>query len=163
MSVSGVANLADATNNYLGITNVQLEVGSVATDFEHEDYDTTYKKCRRYLRTYVQNANNRKNFAFGHGYNTTRAWFVYKPDTPMRAAISVSYVGTAADIRIAGGGGSLHATTGTPSTQSASSEGESVEFLLDAASGTPLTAGQSYEALVINGSNGSAFLFSAEI
>jgi hypothetical protein len=42
-------NVADATNNYLGLTNVQLEVGSVATDFEHEDYGTTLKKCQRYL------------------------------------------------------------------------------------------------------------------
>ena len=161
---------AGMTNNVLGsssgdwrITGLQLEVGSVATDFEHEDYNTTYKKCRRYLRTYVQNANNRKNFAFGHGYNSTRAWFVYKPDTPMRTTISASYVGTAADIRIASGEASLYATTGTPATQSASTEGESIEFLLDVASGTPLTAGHSYEALVINGSNGSAFLFSAEM
>ncbi len=49
VSVSGVANLADATNNYLGITNVQLEVGSVATDFEWEDYGTTLAKCLRYF------------------------------------------------------------------------------------------------------------------
>ena len=163
VSVSGVDNLADATNNYVGITNVQLEVGSVATDFEHEDYDTTYQKCRRYLRAYLQNANNRKNFVQGHVYNTTRCWFVYIPDTPMRGTIAVSYVGTAGDIVIAYGTGSTQATTGTPSVQSASTEGESVEFLLDAASGTPFTVGQAVEAYVINGSNATAFLFSSEL
>ena len=162
-ATSNQQNLLDDTANNFYITGVQLEIGSVATDFEHEDYDTTYQKCRRYLRAYVQNATNRKNFAFGHGYNTTRAWFVYKPDTPMRGTISVSYVGTAADIRIAGDSGSLHATTGTPSVQSASTEGESVEFLLDVASGSPLTVGYAYEALVINDTNGSAFLFSSEL
>jgi hypothetical protein len=31
------------------ITGVQLEVGSVATDFEHEDYGTTLAKCLRYF------------------------------------------------------------------------------------------------------------------
>ena len=30
------------------ITGVQLEVGSTATDFEHEDYGTTLAKCQRY-------------------------------------------------------------------------------------------------------------------
>jgi hypothetical protein len=48
VSVSGVDNLADATNNYLGITNVQLEVGSVATDFEPEPFSVTFAKCLRY-------------------------------------------------------------------------------------------------------------------
>ena len=42
-------NLADATGNILGITNVQWEVGSVATDFAHLDYGTTLNKCYRYL------------------------------------------------------------------------------------------------------------------
>ena len=42
-------NLADATGNILGITNVQWEVGDVATDFAHEDYGTTLNKCLRYF------------------------------------------------------------------------------------------------------------------
>ena len=81
----------------------------------------------------------------------------------MRGTIAVSYVGTAGDIVIAYGTGSTQATTGTPSVQSASTEGESVEFLLDAASGTPFTVGQAVEAYVINGSNATAFLFSSEL
>lgn len=48
-SVSGAENLADVVNNYLGLTNVQLEVGSVATDFEHEVISTTLAKCQRYF------------------------------------------------------------------------------------------------------------------
>ena len=31
------------------ITGVQLEVGSVATDFEHETYSDTFRKCQRYF------------------------------------------------------------------------------------------------------------------
>ncbi len=153
---------AVASTGQFGLAGVQLEVGSVATDFEHEDYDTTYQKCRRYLRAYVANGANRKNFVKGHGYNTTRCWFAYIPDTPMRGTIAVSYTGTASNIVIAHGGGTATATTGTPAVQSASSEGESVEFLLDAAAGTPFTAGDAVEAYV-NSTSGTSFLFSSEL
>lgn len=45
---AGVTNYASAANNYWQITGVQLEVGSVATPFEFEDYGTTLLKCQRY-------------------------------------------------------------------------------------------------------------------
>ena len=44
----GQTNLAAATSNYWQITGVQLEVGSVATPFEFEDYGVTLAKCQRY-------------------------------------------------------------------------------------------------------------------
>ena len=81
----------------------------------------------------------------------------------MRGTIAVSFAGTAADIIIGHGAFTQTATSGTPSVQSASTEGESVEFLLDAASGTPFTAGQAVEAFVANGSNGTQFLFLSEL
>jgi mannose/fructose-specific phosphotransferase system component IIA len=48
-ATSNQQNLADNTANNIDITGVQLEVGSVATDFEHEDYGTTLAKCQRYF------------------------------------------------------------------------------------------------------------------
>jgi len=41
-------NLADATNNYLGITLVKLEQSTAATSFVHESYGETLAKCLRY-------------------------------------------------------------------------------------------------------------------
>ena len=41
-------NLADSTSNYWQITGIQLEVGSVATPFEHESFGQTLAKCQRY-------------------------------------------------------------------------------------------------------------------
>ena len=38
-------------NDYFAITGVQLEVGDVATPFEHESYADTLQKCRWYYRT----------------------------------------------------------------------------------------------------------------
>jgi len=47
----GNVNFADNTSNVWAITGVQLEVGSVATDFEHECYQKQLYRCYRY---YVQ-------------------------------------------------------------------------------------------------------------
>jgi len=41
-------NLADSTDNEWYITGIQLEEGDVATPFEHEDFGTTLRKCKRY-------------------------------------------------------------------------------------------------------------------
>jgi hypothetical protein len=44
----GQTNLAAATNNYWQITGVQLEVGSVATDYEFKPFDVELQQCMRY-------------------------------------------------------------------------------------------------------------------
>jgi hypothetical protein len=54
---SASENFADATNNYVGVANIQCEVGSVATDFEHEDYGTTLQKCYRYFQAITIDSN----------------------------------------------------------------------------------------------------------
>ena len=53
-------NIADATGNYIGFTNVQLEVGSIATSFEYEQYVVTLEKCQRYFEQLEP---------YGSGYN----------------------------------------------------------------------------------------------
>ena len=63
---NGQVNLADNTSNEWLITGVQLEVGEVATPFEHEDFGTTLAKCQRYFRTW--NA-GWSGVAAGGGYN----------------------------------------------------------------------------------------------
>lgn len=48
-AVSGLGNFMDSTSNILYITGVQLEVGDVATDFEHRSYGDELRKCQRYF------------------------------------------------------------------------------------------------------------------
>jgi hypothetical protein len=48
-AASNSGNFFDTIGNYFEISLMQLEVGSVATDFEHEDYGTTLAKCLRYF------------------------------------------------------------------------------------------------------------------
>jgi hypothetical protein len=48
-ATSNQQNLLDSDANNIYLSGVQLEVGSVATDFAHEDIGTTLRKCQRYF------------------------------------------------------------------------------------------------------------------
>ena len=50
----GQLNLADSTDNEWLLTGVQLEIGEKATEFEHEPYETTLKKCQRYYHEHIR-------------------------------------------------------------------------------------------------------------
>ena len=48
-AAAGQVNAINSTDNNFYLTGVQLEVGEVATAFEHEDFGTTLYKCQRYF------------------------------------------------------------------------------------------------------------------
>lgn len=48
---TGQVNVAAATNNYWQITGVQLETGSVATQFEFKSFGQELRECQRYYET----------------------------------------------------------------------------------------------------------------
>ena len=52
----GCVNLSATLNNYFRMTGVQLEVGSVATPFEHRSYADELLRCQRYFEVYYMNA-----------------------------------------------------------------------------------------------------------
>ena len=52
------ANLFDSTSNNWYLTGVQLEVGSVATDFEHKCYQEELYRCYRYYYRYTVPTSN---------------------------------------------------------------------------------------------------------
>ena len=49
-ATSNHVNWMDSTSNNFYLAQVQLEIGDVATPFEHEDFGTTLEKCRRYCQ-----------------------------------------------------------------------------------------------------------------
>ena len=65
-------SLTDSTANEFYLTGVQLEVGSVATPFEHRSYGDELAKCLRYYWLQeVRNATNYGHFCLLASYATT--------------------------------------------------------------------------------------------
>ena len=54
---AGIGSIFASTDNFIEITGVQMEVGEVATPFEHEDFATTLAKCQRYYVSVDSNGN----------------------------------------------------------------------------------------------------------
>jgi hypothetical protein len=91
----GQTNLASATNNYWQITGVQLEVGSVATPFEHRSYGEELALCERYYQLGEVQSNGS---AFG-GESRGSSW---ERTVQMRAAPTMTT--TSSNLYNSGGG-----------------------------------------------------------
>ena len=89
------ANVAGTTNATWQVTGVQLEVGTVATDFEHRSFGEELALCQRYYYQWL-NATT----SDGHGlhvigmYQGTRGFWGLSPPVAMRASPSITKVGT---------------------------------------------------------------------
>jgi hypothetical protein len=87
---AGNVNLADTVNNYFNITGIQLEVGSVATPFEHRSYGEELTLCQRY---YTQRDGSKQGSYSPCmvAYSTTAAQGTLTLPTTMRTNPSVSF------------------------------------------------------------------------
>jgi hypothetical protein len=107
-ATSNQQNLLDSTSNNVYLTGVQLEVGSVATDFAHEDTSTTLAKCQRYFWSGGIGAT-------GGAISTSQAIIGVVFPVTMRAAptasLTTGHSGTASSFYVAetGGGGMVGA------------------------------------------------------
>ena len=86
----GVDSFFSSTDNNFFITGVQLEVGSVATDFEHRSFGQELALCQRYYFKYVQGSN--KNICTGAYFNSGTLTMSVQFPVEMRAAPSLDYV-----------------------------------------------------------------------
>jgi len=90
-ATSNQQNLMDNTANNFLLSAVQLEVGTLVSDFEHEDFGVTYLKCKRHLPFYFDAANNSNfRFAFGAAYSTNNFQCILPFLVPPRAAVTIS-------------------------------------------------------------------------
>jgi len=94
---NGVVTTASATWQ---ITGIQLEVGSVATPFEHRSYGDELARCQRY---YYRISHESNNFSFGSGFNQTTSHTrtnVFFPVTMRSSPSALEQSGTAGDYAI---------------------------------------------------------------
>ena len=88
--VGQTVNLADSTANEFYLTGVQLEVGTVATPFEHRSYGDELARCQRYYYTHARE--NNVSWGVGTYYNSSLiATHIYFP-VSMRSAPALDYV-----------------------------------------------------------------------
>lgn len=94
-----VADVAGTTNATWQITGVQLEVGKVATPFEHRSYGEELALCQRYYQRFDADGQDYTNIGIACGTNS--AWYVpiILPGGRMRTDVTLSY-SAVSDFRI---------------------------------------------------------------
>ena len=95
---AGSSNFFSSTDNTLFITGMQLEVGSVATEFEHCSFAEELAACQRYYYEGVQDSTgiNAHNIHVLATFTTTRGFVGVDVPVPMRSAPSISLTGSVA-------------------------------------------------------------------
>jgi len=78
----------DSTSRTFFLTGVQLEMGNVATAFEHEKFYETLKRCQRYFYQ-IPASNAYTQFGSGQGFATNSGVIVIEAPCQMRAVPSI--------------------------------------------------------------------------
>jgi len=152
---NGVVTTASATWQ---ITGVQLEVGQVATPFEHRSYGDELARCQRYYYKIQAKASAQSGF-FGSSFNrntTTCLGVTFFPVELRSSPTALEQSGTASDYQI------LHGTTQTVCTSvPAWWESDTFSARTLFTTGASLTAGQ---GSILRSATTNAFLaWSAEL
>jgi hypothetical protein len=152
----GQVNLASATNNYWQITGVQLEVGSVATDFEFKPADVELAQCQRYyFRNTPGNLNG--NYCLAQVRSTTQVEpVIHFPVTMRTVPTSLEF----SNLAILRAGTSVTAITGAtlPSDESTPNSAK----IAATTSSSGASAGQ-VVTVTNNNSTAGYLAFSAEL
>ena len=89
---TGTINLGASTSDQFYLTGVQLEVGSIATDFEHRTYAESLLACQRYFEVVADGsgADDSPYFGMGQGAKSDQINFQYYYKAEKRAPITMT-------------------------------------------------------------------------
>jgi hypothetical protein len=149
---SGTTSFFDSTARTFFITGVQLEVGQNPTEFEHEPFERTLKKCERYFtRINAKGSVQAYNcFPFnGFCRSSTLAQIVIHWNQPMRSVPAMSYAG-ASDFGVLDSSGSTVAVSAinTSRTTENASVADWTSSSLSAGNGTRLLANNTADPFI---------------
>jgi hypothetical protein len=106
-TTSNQVNFLSSTDNNFYLTNVQLEIGSDATDFEKLPFDVQFQRCQRYLQCITHNATTSGNVTGDnkyvmdvHFYNDTACYGSYMFPVQMRGTPTVVATDTSNAMRV---------------------------------------------------------------
>lgn len=157
VATSNQVNFNDSTNNDWYIANVQLEVGSVPTDFEHVPYADEFNRCCRYAWVYTSAHSAFATLAEGHQRSATEGHYMVDLPVPMRIApVLVGFVN--GHWRVDSGAGISTVTAMSLSTQTKSLN---PTFAILAATTSGMGA-QHPAQLLANNTTSAVLLFNAE-
>ena len=144
----------DTTNDAsFQITGLQLEVGPVATPFEHLSYGENLRRCERYYQclkgpNLVPAGSSESLIGTGFAYTSSRVLFPIIFKTEMRSNPTVS-VTTQSDLQALGTSGGWNSSTSFTDTNNFNPMGGRVDMNF---SGSPLSAGNAAEVRLMNSS-----------
>jgi hypothetical protein len=92
ISTAGVGAVSITSGDYIEIAEVQLEVGSVATDFEHRSYGEELALCERYYWRLDRTAGGANTIATGSNFSASIVVIFYP--RVMRTSPTIAKVGT---------------------------------------------------------------------
>ena len=149
-----------APSGDISITGVQLELGKVATPFEHRSYGEELALCQRYYHKYGSTLDGSTYQMLANGFlpTTSRIFSTFAFSPPMRTQPTMFTTGTPANYAV------MNANANTAVTAGPSIDGQTSEqtVFLFADTGATMTAGQG--AILRGNGTSAAFLgFDAEL
>jgi len=97
-------DFVDATGNYWEITGVQLELGKVATPFEHRSYGEELALCQRYYyQVGKESGDYMSNVCFARGGYLDLVYGTVNFPTELRTTPTVGYGGSLQGVTFSGG------------------------------------------------------------
>ena len=103
--VAGIDSFYSSTDNNFFITGVQMEVGSVATPFEHRSYGEELALCQRYYYELTDTSQALEDIAIGSAYNTSQLELIIPFKVTMRAEPTCSVTASTDDFVALSNGG----------------------------------------------------------
>ena len=97
-AVGGV-NAVNSTSNNIYLTGVQLEVGSVATDFEHRSFAQELLLCQRYCQKLGESEGTYDAMGNGAAFSSTVSFVPYSLKVTMRSTPSFTLLGALSDFK----------------------------------------------------------------
>ena len=151
----GQVNAVNSTSNEIYFTGIQIEVGEIATAFEHRSVGDELAKCQRYFRRFCEGVQYAPAPGVGYGVSSTSAYHKVDLSPEMRSVPTLADFSNLRTDDVSGG----QAITALSLVSSMSST-EAV--FLNATSASGLTQYRPY-ALLANNTTGAKLDLSAEL
>ena len=90
---SSTTNFFDTVGNILYLTGVQLELGSVATPFEHRSYGDELQRCQRYYHEFLDTNDSSEDIGICSVYRDYQLELIIRFPVEMRAVPTKTAVG----------------------------------------------------------------------